>query len=757
MIDKNTVLVGLNGDPMALSAVAEGELDATVDAAAENLGSTAIQLAYKAAVGEPQPDLIKFRYQLITRENVANLATRKLAVIADIPSHMVGYNREQELDRLSQLEISTQITRQMGALQERSHLIQVISEVTNKYFGYEWARILRWSEKDHKLVLFAGSASPELINLPIDCDDQLHQAFRANEVIYIPDTHSSRRWQINDGRGLICSRALLPIQLGTDVIGVLDLQSSKPICQPSFEIVGLKLLASQLGIVIQNADLYLEALQAKESAERANQLKTRLIVNVGHEMRTPLNSILGFSQSIQKQLNEEPSPNARSLAQDVQNIYKSGEHLMYMINDILDLSRAEIGALSLYFESLQPAPYLKELFDAFLRSETQKSNVRWILDVPDRLPVIRADTVRLRQILINLLANAVKYTQEGSITLGAAVELPYLHLWVKDTGQGVPIELQAKIFEPFGITGRKRRPEGIGLGLSITRHLVALHNGVITLESKLGAGSVFNVYLPLPDLGEEPAISPAVEGEPLLLVISRSTHIPKEIQQICERQGLKAFITSTQDEFRLAMESGKPLAIAWDTQKASSDEWAMIQHISLNHACAALPMILYDHASGCESNGWGLTHVLFKPTSSNTIKDWVEQIAPDKNNGDPFLVVDDDEHAREYYKKVLENCHPQSRIILAENGKRALDVLQEVTPALILLDLMMPVMDGFTVLEKIRSNSRLQRVPVVIISGKLLNYEDIQRLNYLKTYLLTKGILSPDEFGEFPPPDRWDG
>ncbi|MBE0696910.1 MAG: helix-turn-helix domain-containing protein [Anaerolineaceae bacterium] len=748
-IDKSTVLVGLNGDPMALSAVAEGELDATVDTASENVGAMAINLAYKAALGEALPDLINFRYQLITHDNVANLATRKLAEIADIPSHLVGYNREQERDRLSQLEISTQITRQIGSLQDRNRLIQVISEVTKKYFGYDSVRILRWSEKEHKLDLYAASASPDLMCLPIENDHVLQKAFDNNEVINIPDTRSSRRRQINDDWGLIRSRAMLPIQLGSDVIGVLDLQSSKPIRQPSLEIVGLKLLASQLGIVLQNADLYLEAIQAKEDAERANQLKTRLIVNVGHEMRTPLNSILGFSQSIQKQLIEDSSPNPGRLAQDVQKIYKSGEHLMYIINDILDLSRAEIGALSLYFESLQPVQYLKELFESFVGLETQKAKVSWILEIPERLPVIRVDNVRLRQILINLLVNAAKYTQEGSITLGAAVEPPYLHLWVKDTGQGVPIELQEKIFEPFGVVGRKRRPEGIGLGLSITRHLVALHNGLITLESKPGIGSTFNIYLPLPGLLKEPLLSPSTEREPILIVISRSNQIPKDILQICEGQGLKAFVACNQDELWLALRSGSPVAIAWDMQHASSAEWIMIQQISMDQNCRALPMIIFGQDSGSFSNGCGLTHVIFKPTSNNTIKDWIEQIVPDMKNGNSLLVVDDDEYARTYYKKVLENYHPQSQIILAENGKRALDVLQDVTPALILLDLMMPEMDGFTLLEKIRSNPQLHRVPVVIISGKLLNYEDIQRLDYLKTYLLTKEILSMGESTDF--------
>ena len=309
------MVVGLNGDPLSLAMVVEGSLDATIDIASEDLGAAAVYHAHRAALGLPLPDVIPQSFQLITRDNVASVATRKLTAIAGIPSQMVGYNRQQEHDRLSQLEISMEITLQIGLLQEREpdqpgdqrsgakalrlrvDQVSCAGQKTNKSFR---------SLEEIRLQLRIGSVS--------EADQLLNQAFSSNETVYIPDARTSRRWRIGMEWEPVRSRVLLPIQLGSETIGVLDLQSSQPVRKPSLEIVGLKLLASQLGIVIQNTDLYLEAIQARETAERADQLKNRLIANVGHEMRTPLNSILGFSQSIQKQLNSSQSNESKALS-----------------------------------------------------------------------------------------------------------------------------------------------------------------------------------------------------------------------------------------------------------------------------------------------------------------------------------------------------------------------------------------------------------------------------------------------------------
>jgi AraC-like DNA-binding protein len=466
-------------------------------------------------------------------------------------------------------------------------------------------------------------------------------------------------------------------------------------------------------------------------------------------------------------MGELPPPD--ELQQDVQHVYKSGEHLMIMINDLLDLSRAEIGALSLYFELIQPAALLKDVFHDFARTENVSPDLRWVLAVPGRLPVIRADMVRLRQILTNLLSNASKYTRSGTITLGAEVELPYLHVWVQDTGQGVPVELQSKIFEPFGTVGRKRRPEGIGLGLSITRHLVGLHDGLITLESQPGAGSTFHIYLPLPGVssisvrsrppdtsaqrtgtqGAPTYVAPTPEAELMLLVISNQPNIPSHVQEMCASHKLVPVQVRGHEDLSRALAEGVPAAVAWDMSQVSPSEWNLIYRLSASQDCTALPVVLFDGADEVGQASTGLTHVVFKSCNGNTLKDWIGLIEDPTARQGTILIVDDDPQARDYYLKMLERSHPGRRVVVAENGSRALDILQNEVPALILLDLMMPEVDGFKVLERVRSDVRTQHIPVVIISGKLLNYEDVQHLNNFKTVFHTKGVFSDHETVEF--------
>jgi signal transduction histidine kinase/AraC-like DNA-binding protein len=747
VVDARTLLVGLNGDPDVLAGIAEGHITATVDIASERLGASAMHLAHEIAFGGPQSRFLPQGFRLITRENLATISTQKLAALASVATRVVGYNRMQEQDRLNQMEISMQINRQVGSLLERKELFQTISQLVAKHYGYAWMSVLRWSEKENRLVFSEGNLSPGMRAELLEQDELVLRVFEMQKAIYIPDTQVSQRWHGGPEWCGVRSRAVLPIPLGDAVIGVLDLQADHPVLDPSMETIGLEMLASQLGIAIQNVDLYLEALQARQVAERANQLKTRLVANVGHEMRTPLNAILGFSQAIQDKLEGREPISEEQLIQDIRHVYASGEHLMYMINDLLDLSRAEIGALTLYYEPIQPERFLKEVFENFTRSTPSTEGVRWELDVPDTLPMIRADVVRLRQIISNLLSNSAKFTNRGVIRLGAQVELPYLHIWVEDSGPGVPLEIQERIFEPFNTVRGRRRPEGIGLGLSITRHLVNLHNGLLTLESQPGAGSIFHIYLPLPGVLGDASLPAIKKGQPTLLVISLQPEIPEAIQQIANRQELNILRVSSSAELLHVLENGPPAAVAWDLAHASAIEWGLVNQLGSTSNCTALPLILFGGETEQANGEPGLTKVLYKPYEGNTLKDWIGQMRD--RPGNPVLVVDDDLQAAEYCRNLVLSNYPQATVVLAHDGRQALDWLVCNTPSLILLDLMMSEVDGFEVLDWVRSEPRTRQVPVVVVSGKLLTYEDVQRLSHAKTALLTKDVFTQSEAEAF--------
>jgi signal transduction histidine kinase len=315
-----------------------------------------------------------------------------------------------------------------------------------------------------------------------------------------------------------------------------------------------ELLRGNLSSALQGASLFDEIQQARLNAEKADRIKTRLLANVSHELRTPLNIILGYTQTLLG-----PNKIASFLRGDIQSIQDHAEHQLRVINDLLDLSRAEIDELDLSLDLIDPLPLLHEAFQV-IADQSTNPGVQWQLDLPERLPLIRADAVRLRQILLNLLSNARKFTERGQVALGAEVAPPYVHFWVSDTGWGISPEQHERIFEPFvSIENDKRISGGIGLGLSITRHLVALHGGKMNLDSEIGKGSTFHFYIPLPALDHSQ--SDSSNAQPILLLISSSDRPGAVIQSICQRQNLQIAHVSNLSELETVLANTQPQAV----------------------------------------------------------------------------------------------------------------------------------------------------------------------------------------------------
>ncbi len=371
--------------------------------------------------------------------------------------------------------------------------------------------------------------------------------------------------------------------------------------------------------------------------------------------------------------------------------------------------------------------------------------VAWRLELPPRLPIILADPTRLRQIVLNLLSNAHKFTESGEIVLGAEVAPPHLHIWVRDTGPGIPIDRQERVFEPFFTEGyASRRPEGIGLGLTITRQLVALHGGSLSLESQAGKGSVFHLYLPLPSLGGRRIIPPAQRSDTakagLLLVSSKDATIA-ELAALAGPAGWPVWRIRSQADLGGLLDAVAPVAIVWDLTYARPGDWPLIQHIRNHPHLCNVPFILYEKETGEASR---LTNILIKPLNSNLLADLIQSLQPPTAGG-AILVVDDDPQARDLYSRLLSERFPGFPIVMAEDGQAALDWLEDAAPALVILDLSMPHVDGFTVLERLRGDARTRTAPVFVLTGRLLSYEDIKRLDHSQVVVHFKEILSEEE------------
>ena len=743
------LVVGTNGDPEALAAILHKRMIATVDIDADALGEEVINLALRVIQGEALQPFYDYQWQVVTADNLAEISVKKLATIAKLPSRLVGINRQSEQNQFLQLNTSIEINRRIGSLLDRHQLLHELANLIRDIYNYDRVQLFRQTEQDDILNLEYANPVVDEVGQAFSISENalLQDVIHSHEPIFIPDVAFSNRYKPDPKWTEIRSRVILPIRLGGSIIGLLDLHSHRQTLHMRHELIGLQLMADQLGIAIRNAELYAEALHAKDQAEQANQLKTRLLANVSHELRTPINVIMGYSQSAMSIPNPYGIDLPPMLHKDLEYIYSSGEYLVRLINDLLDLSRAEIGELSIFPKLISTHTFLSDVFASFTHS--LDSQVKWSLDLPDDLPVIQADAARLRQIILNLLSNAQKFTHEGQVTLGAVIAPPHLHIWVQDTGIGIPNALKSRVFESF-VTGEyaHRQQKGIGLGLTITRKLVMLHGGRLTFESEVTEGSTFHVYLPLPTLSGRFSMLDTNSRSPVIVLFSRSDHPSEKLSALAALHNLSIRIVHPSDDIQRICNDIHPAMIVWDDNERTVENWGVIQQLYNSPQLSHLPFVLYDQSVDVlKQEQVGMVSVLPKPIQDQNLID-IFRFLSDKDSTPRILVVDDSREARELYTRQAREAIPDAHIIHAENGMEALDRLSNMVPNLVILDLMMPELDGFAVLEKIRSREETKRVPVIIMSGKQLTFEDVQRLDFANVTFQTKDMLYDDEIIE---------
>ena len=532
------------------------------------------------------------------------------------------------------------------------------------------------------------------------------------------------------------SLVLVPMHFGEEQFGFAVFELG-----PKLGFV-YELLGGQLGNMLKGSQLYEGAIQARSTAEKADQLKTRLLANVSHELRTPLNIIISYAQTALDLFALENNNLPPELNKYLIGVQQSAEHQLRLINDLLDLSRAEIDELDMDFERIEPRPLLEDIFQSMAES-AYRAGVSWRLDLPARLPFIDADPLRIRQVVLNLLSNAGKYTESGEIVLGADATPIQLHIWVRDSGIGIPLDQQEHIFEPFNTIAQPKRQPGIGLGLSITRRLVALHQGSMRLESRPGQGSTFHLYIPV--AADAPAAD-SVSTRQVLLLISASAQPTAEMIAFSRQQGLEIRQITDSENLEALLNEIRPAALAWNLADAGpdSDSLALVQRVRKLPRLARLPFILYGHEAIPDSTiSTGIVSVVV----GKTLSDAVSNLRPASGSG-PILIVEDDPLIREQHHRFVEKELTGYPIRSAEDGAAALEVMLTETPTLVILDLNMPKIDGFEVLDWMRANQRLRQVPVVILTNRSLTLNDVERLeHHARVNVQNKGILNDDETG----------
>jgi PAS domain S-box-containing protein len=416
----------------------------------------------------------------------------------------------------NQLRTAADIARQLGTILDPERLLQQVVEMLQSRFGLYHAHIYVLDEETGELTVQAGSGEVGRVlrerghSISLDMEKSLvARAAREQGPVVVEDTTLESDFMPNPLLPQTRSEMAVPLVTGDRVLGVLDVQDDRPNRFTETDVDTYSTLAGQIATALENARLFEEQQRTEQALQKSveevqqtaeqlrevDRLKSEFMSSMSHELRTPLNSILGYTEVMLMGIDGElPS----ETMEDIQAIHENGQHLLNLINDILDLAKIEAGTMTLNLEVVEIAPLLKgvKINNAGL---LLNKPIEMVVEVEEDLPTIQADEVRLNQILNNLVGNAVKFTDEGTITLNAFRDDSWLCIDVTDTGIGISDEDMKKIFDRFtqADSSDARRAQGTGLGLAITLHLVQMHGGTIDVQSKPGEGSTFTVRLPI--------------------------------------------------------------------------------------------------------------------------------------------------------------------------------------------------------------------------------------------------------------------
>jgi CheY-like chemotaxis protein/nitrogen-specific signal transduction histidine kinase len=465
------------------------------------------------------------------------------------------------------------------------------------------------------------------------------------------------------------------------------------------------------------------------AAEQARTHLTHFLANMSHELRTPLNSIIGVSEMLRE--------DAEALMQDTEpldRVLGAGRHLLALINDILDLSKIEAGRMELHLESFALAPLVEDVAKT-IEPMAAKNGNRIVVDCQADLGTMQA--------LLNLASNANKFTEKGTVTIAAQGQRlegrDWITIGVTDTGIGMTQEQMGRLFQEFSQADASttRKYGGTGLGLAISRHFCRMMGGDITVESKPGEGSTFMIRLPrivqsdqalvTTEARAEPVHSIA-EGteEPIILVVDDDATVRELVERHLERAGF-AVVTARggQEGLRLVREL-RPAAVTLDINMPDLDGWTVLAAIKGDPALASIPVVLMSIIDQ-KNRGYalGAADYLVKPVDRTKLVETVTGICG--SSAGRALLVDDDDVVRRGVRQALEPIGWKVRE--AENGQAAVEALAAGRVDVIILDLMMPKMDGFEFLDELRSRLDWQDIPVVVITAKDLTQEDRDRLN----------------------------
>jgi signal transduction histidine kinase/DNA-binding response OmpR family regulator len=543
------------------------------------------------------------------------------------------------------------------------------------------------------------------------------------------------------------SLVAVPMLAEGRIVGAMVIRRHTPghIPQEVYDL--LETFASQSALALINAQLYRQLEQQSAALEVASRHKSEFLASMSHELRTPLNAIIGFSEVLLERMFGELNERQDDYLRD---IWSSGRHLLELLNDILDLSKIEAGQMVLNRSEFAVRESLEYCL-SMVRERALKQRILLGLDVGPGVGLLDADRLRFRQVVLNLLSNAVKFTPEGGrVDVRASIRGQDLVVLVADTGVGVPAEDRERIFDSFQQGTRlSGQVEGTGLGLTLSKRILELHGGRIWVDSEAGKGSTFGFALPAGS--EEPVTQPvppagltsgataqpAPGPGPTVVVVEDDRRSFDLLRVYLEAAGARVVSARDGKEGLDTVRRLNPAAVVLDILLPGVDGWEVLAQLKADPGTAAIPVVV---VSMLDERGRGFAlgaaEYLVKPVGKEQLLAALYRAAAMPERTHTVVAIDDDPLAIELVKASLE---PEGWTVLgAATGQEGLAMIRDQQPSAVLLDLLMPGMDGFEVVEALRADPDTKSVPVVILTSKSMTQQDKERLQGRITYVARK-------------------